>query len=113
MVKKKTPELDVSKIAIGRHSGEYIWGYEVFGDGRIQLSPGFADEFRRVLDRENGLRAMQENVNRFVADELTRLSKERREWWGHLAADTGLDTKKNYIFDSRSGSIIPPKRRAD
>lgn len=112
MTKKKASEVDISKVAIGRHTGEHIWGYEVFGDGRIQLSPGFADRFRSIMDRERGLLAMQESVNRLVADELTRTTKERRTWWEEFATDTGIDTQKAYAFDSRTGSIIPPKETA-
>lgn len=112
MSKKKAPALDPSKLAIGRHNGEHIWGYEVFGDGRIQLSPGFADQFRRVLDREAGVRHMQENITRFVADELTRLSKERREWWDHLTDDAGIDRNKKYVFDARTGSVMPEEEEA-
>jgi hypothetical protein len=76
MTKAKKTEPNAAKLSVGHHSGEHIWGYEVFGDGRIQLSPGFADRFCRIVDREGGLQAMQENVNRFMLIRLTHTNSE-------------------------------------
>jgi hypothetical protein len=49
-------------------------------------------------------------MNRFVADELTRTHKERRDWWSELSKDTGIDPAKNYVFDIRTRSIVEQKK---
>jgi hypothetical protein len=115
MTKAKVEDTKTDPLAVGRHCGDSIWGYEVFEDGRIKLSPGFADRFRTVLDRETGLLSMQEGVNRMVAAELARTSKERREWWDALQGDLGIEIGKGsgWAFDIHTGSVTPPKPDPD
>lgn len=114
----KTKDAKNDPLSVGRHTGEYIWGYEVMSDGRIVLSPGFADQFRTILDTETGLYAMQEGVARYVAQELARTAKRRREWWDHLQDDLGVPIEKGggWMFDGREGSVSrqePPKDKPE
>jgi hypothetical protein len=96
-------------LAVGRHTGEHIWGYQVFDDGTVQLSPGFADRFRSIHDAETGLYQMHEAVTKYVSSELARLAKHKREWWKELRADLAFDPDQNWTFDVNTGCVRPPK----
>jgi len=109
MAKAKVTEELPNPLAVGRHTGENIWGYEVLEDGSIRLSPGFADRMREVLDRENGIYGVQEGIARFVASELEKTAMQRRLWWNTLGKDLGIDITKNsgWMFHI-DGVVTPP-----
>lgn len=103
------------KLAVGKHCGPNIWGYEVLPDGSIELSPGFADQMRRVLDRHAGLLIMQEGIAAFVAGQLTQVEKEKREWWDALQLDLAVPIAKGigWTFNNREGVVTRPKDDPD
>lgn len=112
MAKVKTkPAPEHQPLSVGRHNGEHIWGYEVQMDGIVRLSPMFADRMRTVHDREVGLTEMQTQIARFVAAELARTSKEKREWWDELFEDLGLNGAPSWTVNIADGTVrpTPPK----
>lgn len=100
-------------LSVGRHNGERIWGYEVFPDGSVRLSPNHADRMRTILDTEAGLHAMQEGVARFVAAEFARTAERRRKWWGDLRHDLGFGNNDLWTFDSTDGVVRPTPKKVD
>jgi hypothetical protein len=98
-----------SKLSPGRHSGEYIWGYEVREDGAIHLCPGMMDRMAKLTDRRMGLLRMQEGIAKFVADELARVQTEQREWFG-LIQDEFTDhvpPGSQWLYDGKLLKLKP------
>jgi len=65
-------------------------GYEVWPDGSIKLAPMWTDRMENLNARELGLREMQQTVIDYVADQFTRIAKERGRWWDDVFADLGM-----------------------
>jgi len=98
-------------LAVGRHCGERIWGYEVLANGNIKLAPMITDRFLTLSDRFQAIEDMQSSALRFASGELARLSAEKRKLWAEIRADLG--DLEGYSMDIRHGELNPPKQEAD
>ena len=100
MKKPKVAE-KTDPLSVGRHVGQYIWGYEVMPDGSIKLAPGFCDRMKALMDQQKAISILQHNVSSFVTTELTRMSKMQREWWDELQKEFGIEIPKGsgWTFD--------------
>ncbi len=107
---KKTED----KLSVGHHDGPQ-WGYDVLPDGRVRVPPILAEAMNEILDREEGLRRLLDETNRFVAAELTRTGREARGWWNRVeeGLDIGIAKGSGWSYDFYSKTITPNPPLAD
>ncbi len=78
-------------------------------EGGFKLPPVMAGPQTTMALRRKSLNDLLTMTNRFVADELERLSKENQEWWKKIGDDLGLDLKEPWASDANAGTVTRRK----
>ena len=86
------------------HGGEHLMianggeGYEKLDD-KIWPSPGSARTMCEIADRQMGLDAYIQSMNRYVVEQFHALAADRRRWWDWAVKAYGLDSGRNYQWN--------------
>jgi hypothetical protein len=86
------------------HGGEHLMtanggeGYEKLDD-KIWPAPGSAHAMGEIDDRQMGLDAYIQSMNRYVVEQFRVLAADRQRWWDWAIRAYGLDLEKNYQWN--------------
>jgi hypothetical protein len=92
------------------HGGEYLMttngseGYEKLGD-KIWPAPATTQPMDEIAERQMGLDAYIQAMNRYVVEQFRVLSADRQRWWGWALKAYGLDSTKIYQWNPADHSI--------
>jgi hypothetical protein len=86
------------------HGGKHLMtanggeGYEKLDD-KIWPAPGSARTMCEIVDRQTGLDAYIQSMNRYVVEQFRVLAADKRRWWDWAVKAYGLDSGRNYQWN--------------
>ena len=92
------------------HGGEHLMttsgseGYEKLGD-KIWPAPATSQPMDEISERQMGLDAYIQAMNRYIVEQFRTLATDRRRWWDWAIKAYGLDPTKNYQWNPSDHSI--------
>lgn len=99
----KPVEREPDTLAPGHHCGERT-GYEVFGDGSIQVCPSYRETYLTTMAEDAAIRELVETVWQLAARLLASVRQRQEKWWQAIGEDCRIDTSE-YLYTPATGKL--------